>query len=304
MSQTTGFADAVAESPALALPGRITLLDNVWSFARRKPLGAIGACVLLLMVLSAVFANVIAPFDPIEQDIPHRLHEPGGAYLFGTDTYGRDVFSRIIFGTRVSLYVGLVSVILGTGAGILIGVSSGYIGGKFDLVVQRIIDGLMGFPPLVLALVLVVAMGPSLNSVAFALAITYVPRVVRLARASAISTSQEMFVDAARAIGGGRFHIMLRHVVPNSLAPVFVLATGYLGTAIVAEASLSFLGLGVPPPHPSWGGMMQFGARGYLEAAPWLTVYPGLALSLVVFSFGLFGDALRDVLDPRLRGAQ
>lgn len=303
MSQTTGMVDAIAESPALALPGRLTLLDNVWHFIRRKPLGAIGAFVLILMVLAAVFANVIAPFDPIEQDIPNRLKPPGGAYLFGTDTYGRDVFSRIVFGTRVSLYVGLLSVIVGTVAGVLIGVSSGYLGGKFDLVVQRIIDGMMGFPPLVLALVLVVALGPSLNSVAFALAITYIPRVVRLARASAISTSQEMFVDAARAIGGGRFHIMMRHVVPNSLAPVFVLATGYLGTAIVAEASLSFLGLGVPPPHPSWGGMMQFGARGYLEAAPWLTIYPGLALSLVVFSFGLFGDALRDVLDPRLRGA-
>ncbi len=304
MSQTSGFAEtAQPAAPSLAFGGRFHLLAHLWDFIKHKPLGALGAAVLLAMVITAVFANILAPYDPVAQDIPHRLRPPGGDYLLGTDAFGRDVFSRIIYGTRVSLYVGLVSVIIGTAVGILVGVSSGYLGGAFDLVVQRIVDGLMGFPPLVLALVLVVAMGPSLNSVAFALAITYVPRVVRLARASALSTSQEMFVDAARAIGGGRFHIMLRHVVPNSLAPVFVLATGYLGTAIVAEASLSFLGLGVPPPNPSWGGMMQFGARGYMEAAPWLTVYPGLALSIVVFAFGLFGDALRDVLDPRLRGA-
>ncbi len=304
MSQTSGYAETnQPAAPGLALGTRFTFIDTLWDFTKRKPLGAIGAAVLLAMVITAVFAGVLAPYDPLLQDIPHRLRPPGPEYLFGTDAFGRDVFSRIIFGTRVSLYVGLVSVIIGTLVGIIVGVSSGYIGGAFDLVVQRIIDGLMGFPPLVLALVLVVAMGPSQNSVAFALAITYIPRVVRLSRASALSTSQEMFVDAARAIGGRRFHIMLKHVVPNSLAPVFVLATGYLGTAIVAEASLSFLGLGVPPPNPSWGGMMQFGARGYMEAAPWLTVYPGLALSVVVFAFGLFGDALRDVLDPRLRGA-
>ncbi len=278
------------------------VLGQLWDFTKRKPLGAAGAVVLLTLVLAAIFADVIAPYDPIAQNVPHRLREPGAGYLLGTDTYGRDVFSRIIFGARVSLYIGLVSVLIGTVVGVLVGVSSGYIGGVYDLLVQRIVDGMMGFPPLILALILVVAMGPSINSVAFALAVTYVPRVVRLARASALSTCQEMYVDAARAIGGGHLRIMLRHVVPNSLAPVFVLATGYLGTAIVAEASLSFLGLGVPPPSPSWGGMMQFGARGYLEAAPWLTFYPGLALSGVVFAFGLLGDALRDVFDPRLRG--
>lgn len=301
MAQTTDALQHPGEA-AFTLPPQPNLAARVWDFARRKPLGAVGGLVLLILVIAAIFADVIAPYDPIAQNIPHRLREPSAQYWFGTDTYGRDVFTRVVFGSRVSLYIGLVSVCIGTAAGILIGVSSGYIGGKFDLVVQRVVDGLMGFPPLILALILVVALGPSINSVAAALAVTYVPRVVRLARATALSTSQEMYVDAARAIGSTQLHVMLRHVVPNSLAPVFVLATGYLGTAIVAEASLSFLGLGVPPPAPSWGGMMQFGARGYLEAAPWLTVYPGLALSVVVFAFGLFGDALRDVLDPRLRG--
>jgi ABC-type dipeptide/oligopeptide/nickel transport system permease subunit len=195
----------------------------------------------------------------------------------------------------------MVSVVIGTVVGLIFGIASGYLGGSFDLWAQRIMDALMGFPPIVLALILVVALGPSLNSVTAAIAVTYIPRVARLARSSALGIKQEMYVDAARTIGCSTWRIMLRYVTPNSLAPVFVLATGQLGNAIVAEATLSFLGLGVPPPQPSWGGMLQFGARGYLESAPWLTLFPGLALSSVVFAFALFGDALRDVLDPRLK---
>ena len=276
-------------------------LAGLRDFGQRKPLGLIGGVTLVFLVAVAVFAPLVAPFDPTVQDIPNRLRPPGGRYLFGTDTYGRDVFSQIVYGGRVSLYVGLLSVVIGTFSGVIIGVASGYLGGLFDLLVQRLVDALLGFPPLVLALVLVVSMGPSINSVVFAIGITYIPRVVRLARASALTTAQEMYVDAARAMGCGGLRIMVRHVVPNSLTPVVVLATGYLGTAIVAEASLSFLGLGVPPPNPTWGGMLQTGTRGYLESAPWLTIYPGLALSAVVFAFGLLGDALRDVWDPRLR---
>lgn len=287
-------------SPQAASVRRLSS-NAVLSFIRKKPLGAAGAGVLLALLITAIFADFIAPYDPILQDVPYRLRSPDESFWFGTDIYGRDVFSRIVYGARISLYVGMLSVIIGTLAGLLFGISSGYLGGSFDLWVQRIMDALMGFPPIVLALILIVALGPSLNSVTIAIAITYMPRVARLARSSALAIKEEAYVDAARTIGCTTWRIMLRHVTPNSLTPVFVLATGQLGNAIVAEATLSFLGLGVPPPHPSWGGMLQFGARGYLESAPWLTMFPGLALSSVVFAFALFGDALRDVLDPRLK---
>jgi ABC-type dipeptide/oligopeptide/nickel transport system permease subunit len=198
--------------------------------------------------------------------------------------------------------VGFASVIAGTLAGLVVGISSGFLGGSLDLSVQRVMDALMGFPPIVLALILVVALGPSLNSVVLAIAVTNLPRVARLARSSTLSIKEETYVEAARALGCSTWRIMVRYVTPNGLTPVFVLATGLLGNAIVAEATLSFLGLGVPPPQPSWGGMLQFGVKGYLESAPWLTLFPGLALSSAVFAFALFGDALRDVLDPRLKG--
>jgi peptide/nickel transport system permease protein len=271
-------------------------------FIRSKPLGAAGAVLLILLLISAVFADFIAPYDPILQDVPYRLRPPDESFWFGTDIYGRDMFSRIVFGARISLYVGALSVVVGTLVGLLVGIASGFLSGTFDLWVQRLMDALMGFPPIVLALILVVAVGPSLNSVTMAIAVTYIPRVARLARGSALAIKEETYVEAARAIGCSTWRIMLRYVTPNSLTPVFVLATGQLGNAIVAEATLSFLGLGVPPPQPSWGGMLQFGARGYLESAPWLTLFPGLALSSAVFAFALFGDALRDVLDPRLKG--
>jgi peptide/nickel transport system permease protein len=276
--------------------------NPVIAFIRKKPLGAFGAGILIVLCLTAIFADFIAPYDPILQDVPYRLRAPDESFWFGTDIYGRDVFSRIVYGARVSLYVGILSVLIGTAVGLVLGAASGYLGGRFDILVQRIMDALMGFPPIVLALILVVALGPSLNSVTVAIAITYLPRVARLARSSALSIKEEAYVDAARTIGCTTPRIMLLHVIPNSLTPVFVLATGQLGNSIVAEATLSFLGLGVPPPHPSWGGMLQFGAKGYLESAPWLTIFPGLALSSVVFAFALFGDALRDVLDPRLKG--
>ena len=271
-------------------------------FARRKPLGTLGAVTLILFLLIALSAPLMVTHDPAVQDIPNRLKAPGLNFWFGTDIYGRDVFSRIVFGSRISLYVGVVAVALGAGVGTLLGVISGYFGGWFDLVVQRATDALMGFPPLVLSMAVVVGLGPSLNVVAFAIGLSLIPRVIRVSRASAFSVREEVYVLAARALGCGHRRIIFRHLLPNCLAPVFVLATGYLGTAIVAEASLSFLGLGVPPPEPTWGGMLQFGAKGYLEAAPWLTIFPGLALSLATFGFALFGDALRDVLDPRLRG--
>jgi peptide/nickel transport system permease protein len=238
----------------------------------------------------------------LEQDLYRRLTGPSQDFWLGTDTLGRDVLSRVVFGSRVALYVGILSVALGSIAGVSLGVASGYLGGWIDLSIQRTVDSFMGFPALVLALVFVAALGASVNNVILAIAVIFTPRMIRLARASTLSTKQEVYVLAAVATGCSSLRVMVRHVFPNCLAPVFVLATGYLGQAIVIEASLSFLGLGVPPPHPSWGGMLEYGARGYMETAPWLSMFPGLALASVVFAFIFFGDALRDHLDPRLRG--
>jgi peptide/nickel transport system permease protein len=281
---------------------RYSTLTQIARFVRRYPLGAFGAAVLIVLVLAAVFAPVIVTHDPLWQHVPSRLTPPGTEYLLGSDTFGRDTFSRIVYGSRTSLYVGLLSVAIGAVAGTLIGIASGYLGGRVDILIQRVVDALMGFPSLVLALLMVVALGASLQNVTLAIAMTFVPRMTRLARSSALSIKQEVYVLASQAIGAGAVRVILRHILPNSLAPVFVLATGYLGTAVVAEASLSFLGLGVPPPAPSWGGMLELAARERMESAPWLAIFPGLALSIVVFSFAFFGDALRDAFDPRLRG--
>ena len=273
---------------------------KAWLFVKAKPLGALGAVILLLMIASAVFADQIAARDPLLQDIPNRLRSPGSEFLFGTDRFGRDMFSRVIYGTRVSLYVGLISVAVSTAAGGLIGIASGYLGGKPDLLMQRVVDALMAFPTLVMALIIVAAFGSSISNVIIAIVVALTPRMVRISRAQALSVREELYIVASQSIGVKPFRVMIRHILPNSLAPIIVLATGYLAEAVIAEAALSFLGLGVPPPDPSWGRMLQEGAREYLERAPWLTIFPGIALSLAVFGFTLFGDALRDVLDPRL----
>ena len=275
---------------------------HVYMFARQKPLGAIGGVAVILLVLTAIFADILATHDPLSQFLKDRLQGPSVDYFFGTDTLGRDQFSRIVHGARVSLYVGLLSVLAGSSIGTVVGVASAYFGGKVDLGVQRLIDAMSGIPGLVLTLALVVALGASLNNVTIAIAISFIPRMTRIARSQALSVKQEDYVLASRAIGASPMRIIFRHVMMNSLTGVIVLSTGGLGSAIITEAGLSFLGLGVPPPHPSWGRMLQFGARGYQEAAPWLTIFPGVALTIAVFGFNLFGDAMRDSLDPRLRG--
>lgn len=270
-------------------------------FCRRKPLGGFGAIALVTMVLVAIFANVVATHDPVSADAAHTLAPPSLQFLFGTDYLGRDQFSRIVHGTRISLAVGLTSTIVGGCLGLALGLTSGFLLGWWDQVIQRFMDVMQGLPLLVMALVMAAALGPSLENTIIAISIPLVPRAARVIRASALSIREMPFVEAARAVGMSEFRIAVRHVLPNTLAPFIVLTTAQLGSAILTEAALSFLGLGIPEPYPSWGRMLSNSAAEYALKAPWLVIYPGVAISLAVFATNLLGDALRDVLDPRLR---
>ena len=269
--------------------------------ARRYPLGAVGAILVLLFVLTALFANVIAPHDPLSTNSRASLAAPGGAYWLGADFMGRDMFSRIVYGARISLAVAVGATLLGGILGVLIGLMSGFIGGWLDLATQRVMDIMQSLPLLVMALVMAASLGPSLENTIIAIAIPLVPSVARVVRSSTLSLREQPFVEAARAIGMGEMRIAIRHVLPNTLAPLIVLGTAQLGSAILTEASLSFLGLGIPEPYPSWGRMLSESAAEYVRTAPWLVIFPGVAISLTVFGTNLLGDALRDILDPRQR---
>jgi peptide/nickel transport system permease protein len=279
--------------------------NGFWSrfrlFLRRYPLGAIGAAIMIVFVFAAIFADFITIFDPLSTNAKLSLAAPSGAHWLGDDFMGRDVYSRIVYGARISLAVGLGSTALGCAFGVLLGLASGYIGGWVDLAVQRLVDILQGLPLLVLALVMAASLGPSLHNTIIAIAVPLIPYVARVIRANTLALRELPFVEAARATGMTETRIALRHVLPNTLAPLIVLATAQLGAAILTEASLSFLGLGVPEPHPSWGRMLSESAAEYVRTAPWLVIFPGLAISLVVFGSNLLGDALRDYLDPRQR---
>jgi len=272
--------------------------------ARRKYTGSISAVVIVVFIFVAVFAPFIAPHDPLGVHTSVALKPPSTHFIMGTDELGRDIFSRLIYGARVSLTVGFGSVAIGTGIGVLIGLTSAYFGGAYDLFMQRVIDALQAFPPLVLAMVMVTTLGASLWHVMLAIAITGIATRARVVRGTALSLQQNTYVDAARAIGCSNWRIMLRYILPNAWAPIIVLSTASLGVAIIAEASLSFLGLGPPPPTPTWGAMLSGSARSYMSIAPWLALAPGLAITVIVLSFNLLGDTLRDVLDPRLRGTR
>jgi peptide/nickel transport system permease protein len=270
--------------------------------ARRHLLGAIGLAIMALFVLTAIFAGVIGRYDPLTVDAVHALARPSWQHWMGTDSFGRDVFSRIVHGARISLAVGIGSTALGATFGVMIGLASGYLSGGVDLVFQRVTDILQALPLLVLALVMTAALGPSLPNVILAIAIPLVPIVARVIRANTLALRELPFVEAAKSIGMSETRIALRHVLPNTLAPLIVLATAQLGSTILTEASLSFLGLGIPEPYPSWGRMLSESAAEYVRTAPWLVIFPGIAISLAVFGTNLFGDALRDILDPRQRG--
>jgi peptide/nickel transport system permease protein len=268
---------------------------------RRQPLGAVGALMVLIMVAAALFADQIAMYDPEINDFAAMLEGPSTAHLFGTDEFGRDIYSRIVHGARTAMTVGFSAAILGSTIGLFVGVSSAYFGGWVDNIMQRIVDVLMAFPAIILALTVVIILGRGVGPVIIAITIPMIPNCARVVRSSALAIREIPYVDAARAMGFGHLRIILRHISPNIMAPYLIMLTNFLGAAILAEASLSYLGLGVQEPTPAWGLMLKSGAEEYAESAPWAVIFPGLAISVAVFGFNLFGDALRDVLDPKLR---
>jgi peptide/nickel transport system permease protein len=276
-------------------------LGAAWRFARRKPLGAVGGLLLLLIVLTAVFAPVIAPFDRLEFHPADVYTPPNTTYWMGTDNNGRDIFSRVVYGARISLQVGALTVVIGTTFGLAFGLLSGYVGGKLDFWGQRVVDSFQAFPSLFLALALTTALGRTVTNVGIALAIVTWPAASRVVRSAVLAQKQMTYVEAARAIGAGTLRILFLQLLPNVVSVYIVLATAALAQAILVEASLSFLGVGVPPPEPSWG-LMLLEAQTKAVRAPWMAIFPGLAITIAVFGFNLFGDALRDYLDPRLRG--
>ncbi len=275
----------------------------LWLFLRAKPLGAIGLFIIALTLLVAAFGTFVEPYDPIQMNFLERLEGPSTKHWLGTDPFGRDVFSNILGGARVSIYVGFASVLLGAGLGGIWGIASGYLGGRFDLVSQRLVDVKQSIPTLALALAVVATFGSSLNMVVLAVSLGALGGAVRVVRSQAISVRHTAYIDAARSLGATDLRVIFRHVLPNCVAPWIIVISAGLGAAILAEASLSYLGVGVPPPHPSWGRMLSGLGREYLMAAPWLSFAPGLAIMIVVLAFNLLGDALRDVLDPKLRGS-
>ena len=282
-------------------PIEINRVRALWTTLRRKPLGAVSAAMIAVIVLTAVFANVIAPYDPLDADPTIRLMRPSVAHPFGTDDIGRDVFSRISRGSRISLWVGLLAVGIGTAVGMVVGLVCGYWEGRLDMLLQRVMDAVQSIPGLVLALAIVSVLKPSTTNAMIAIAFVIIPGNSRIVRGAVMSAKQNRYVEAAHAIGCKQPRIVLTHILPNVTAPILVIASIWLGNAILIEATLSFLGVGTQPPTPSWGLMLSSTGRAFMEQAPWLAIFPGLAISLAVLAFNLFGDTLRDAWDPKLR---
>jgi peptide/nickel transport system permease protein len=291
--------DQLAE--AAAPPERGRAFRAVLEFVRGQPLGALGAGVILAMFLVALGAPLLAPYDPEAVDFAAMLARPSAAHWLGTDAFGRDVLSRLIYGSRTALVVGFGSALLGATVGAVLGVGSAYFGGRIDLYLQRAMDVLLCFPLIILALAIIAMLGNSIPNLILAITIPMIPRCALVIRSSALSIREMPYVDAARAAGFRHARIMLRHMLPNVMAPYLIMVTAFLGQAVLLEASLSFLGLGVQEPTAAWGLMLRGAAVEFAESAPWMAIFPGLAISLAVFAFNLFGDSLRDALDPRLR---
>ena len=285
---------AVSEFPSQR---RVRKLSRI---ARQQPLGVLGALIIVALIVTSALADTVAPYDPTSTEFS-GLQSPNGTNLFGTDDKGRDILSRVIHGSRTSLEVGIIATVIGTLGGLLVGLISGYFGGIVDLLLQRVMDALQAFPLIILALIMVAIFGNSVVKLMVVVGIAIIPGVGRIMRGIVLSEKQGLYVEAARATGATSGRIMFRHILPNIATAVIVIRTTLLGAAILVEAALSFLGLGTPPPTPSWGADLSGNARRYFTHAPWMAIFPGLALSLVVLGFNLLGDALRDVLDPRLR---
>ncbi len=285
-------------------PRAASYLVRMGRLARSKPIGAVSAVIIAVMVLAGIFADFIAPFDPLEAHVRDRLQGPSITYVMGTDNLGRDVFSRVVHGARTSLLIAIPAVVLGVGIGSAIGIVSGFLGGWFDLLIQRLLDASQAIPSLILALAVIAVLGAGTDKVIYVIAFIAVPWNGRVVRGSVLAIKENQYVDAARSVGASNGRIMFRHILPNVVAPILVLVSVLLGAAIIIEASLSFLGLGVPPPNPSWGGMLSREGRSFMEKVPTLALFPGLAISIVVLAFNMLGDTLRDIWDPRLRGSQ
>lgn len=291
-----------ASAPVEEIPElKRSLVRSALVFCRRQPLGTAGLIIMLVMFVAGATADWISPYDPEENDFSAMMEAPSWAHILGTDQLGRDIFSRLVHGARTALLVGFTAAIVGGVAGLVLGVMSAYFGGWFDLVFQRVLDVLMAFPLIILALAVVAVFGTGVFNVIVAITIPLVPRCARVVRASALAIREVPYVDAARALGYSHARIVLLHIMPNVVAPFLILVSAFVGQAILAEASLSYLGLGVQEPVPAWGLMLQGGAEEYATTAPWIAVFPGLAIMLAVLGISLFGDALRDAIDPKLR---
>jgi len=298
MSIQYPLVEALASAP---LAPRPTVGEVVLKFIRTKPLGAAGAAVILAMMFVAAFAGTLAAYDPYQGDYALQFARPSAEHWFGTDEFGRDLLTRIMYGARIALFVGFTASFAGCTLGALLGVLSAYWGGTLDLLLERLMDILLAFPQLILALAIASILGPAVQNVVVAIAIPIVPRVARVVRATALSVKEHQYVEAVQALGAPRRRVVFRHIVPNVMTPYIIMLTAQLGGAILAEAALSYLGLGAADPTPSWGLMLSGSAPLYAEKAPWIAVFPGVAISLGVFGFNLFGDSLRDALDPKLR---
>lgn len=306
MTAMSSEAEELARQRYLRSTPRRRFVRFWGEFIRRRPLGAFGLLLMIVMILSALFADRIAPYDPTALSFKDLLLPPSPDHLMGTDNFGRDVFSRLVYGSRTALLLGFTASIVGCTLGLALGIIGAYVGGLTDLLIQRLMDVLISFPLIVIAIAVVAALGTGedkIGNVIAAITVPIIPRVARVVRSSALSVVQMPYIEATRSVGTGALRIMTRHVAPNVFAPYLIMMTAFLGQAILLEASLSFLGLGVFEPTPSWGLMLRGAGMQFLERAPWLAIAPGIAISLAVFGFNLFGDSLRDALDPRLRTA-
>jgi peptide/nickel transport system permease protein len=291
------FAPEVLDEAPETAGARSRALD----FCRRQPLGTFGLVLVLVMAVAGLGAEWIAPYSPTANDFSAMTEPPSWAHIMGTDQFGRDLFSRIVYGARTAFIVGFSCAIVGGFAGLVLGVASAYFGGRLGLLLERVNDVIMAFPLIILALAVIAVFGSGVFNVILAITIPLIPRCARVVRSSALAIREVPYIDAARACGFGHRRIILRHMVPNVLAPFLIMLTAFVGQAILAEASLSYLGLGVQEPVAAWGLMLQGGAEEYATNAPWIAIFPGVAIALTVFGFSLFGDALRDALDPKLR---